>query len=82
MNQLDNLLKSLAPSHSLDENMTVAIKKLKETGEHHSVYQLASEINPYMIVDLSSKAQELELYALYELWSTKTLKSKTTMEEL
>ena len=81
MNQLDSLLRSLAPNHSLDENMTVAIKKLKETGEHHSVYQLSSEINPYMIVDLSSKAEELQLYGLYEMWSTETL-NKKTMEEL
>lgn len=80
MNELDKFLRSLLPEDSLDENMTIAIKKFKETGEHHSVYQLSSEINPYMVVKPSSESEELQLYGLYELWNTKTLNKKTTEE--
>ena len=81
MNEMNKFLRSLLPEDSLDENMTIAIKKLKETGEHHSVYQLASEINPYMVVEPSSESEELQLYGLNELWNTKTL-NKTTPEKL
>jgi hypothetical protein len=81
MDELNEFLKAIAPEHSLDEEMNIAIEKFIETGEHHSVYQLSSDINPYMVVKLSSSSEELELYGLYEIWSTKTL-NKTTTEEL
>jgi len=80
MNELDKLLRSLLPEPSLDENMNIAIEKFKETGEHHSVYQLCSEINPYMMVKPSSESEELQLHGLYELWNTKSINKKTTEE--
>ena len=74
MKELTNMLKASNPeNYSLDYNMTVAIKKLKETGEHHSVLQLSSNINPVMIVENCSVVEEFEMYGYYELWNTKNL---------
>jgi len=72
--EITDMLKGSNPkNYSLDHNMTVAIKKLKETGEHHSVLQLSSNINPVMIVESCSLVEELETHGYYELWNTKNL---------
>jgi hypothetical protein len=78
MKDIQDMLKDSNPeSYSLDYNMTIAIKKLKETGEHHSVFQLSSNINPVMIVENYSLVEELETYGYYELWNTKGLTSNS-----
>ena len=65
--------------YDLSEYMNKAIKKHRETEEHHSVYQLSSDINPRMIVDKTDNFLTLEEYGYYEIWSTKSLnKTKTT----
>jgi hypothetical protein len=68
--------KTNPENYSLDHNVAVAIKKLKETGEHHSVFQLSSKNNPIMLVENYLHADELEIYGYYEIWSTKNLTTK------
>ena len=74
MRELFGILRKSNPhKYSLEHNKKIAINKFKETGEHHSVLQLSSEINPVMSVDPTSVVEDLEPFGYYELWSTKEL---------
>ena len=78
MKELFGILRESNPEqYSLEHNKKIAIDKFRETGQHHSVSQLCSEINPLMAVNPISDVEELEMHGYYELWNTKELDNQT-----
>ncbi len=71
---LQKVFRGLNPEgYDFESKMNEAIQSMVETGDHHSVYQLSSNIAPFMMVRLSSDKEDLELHGYYEIWSTESI---------